>query len=161
MQPTVYMVHIICLQCLNSHLPAIDTLSLPAWSGHNTTKWQPNPPTVRFRESFFFFAKSRGRPTPALALFGGERGRAKRGRGAQFWWPFSWLWRGAAPSCPSQPGNRSWCWRQSSGSGTSRTAGNRGECPSAGWSLGSGRCDTSRIPLQGWGDKVISAAEFL
>lgn len=60
-------------------------------------------------------------------------------------------------SCPSQPGSRSWCWRQSSGSGTFHTARNRGECPSAGWSLGSGRCDKSHILLQGQQHRYINS----
>lgn len=152
MHPTVYVVHIICLQSLNSHLPAIDTLSLPARSGHNTTKQQPNPPAVRFRESF---SRIKGASDPSFGPSGGEKGGGREGRGSPVLVAFSWLWRGAAPSCPSQPGSRSWCWRQSSGSGTSHTAGNRGECPSAGWSLGSGRCDTSHIPLQGGGQLLV------
>jgi len=104
MHPTVYVVHIICLQCLNSHLPAIDTLSLPARSGHNTTKRQPNPPAVRFRESFL---RIKGASHPSVGLRLGRELEAKRGGGSPVLVAFSWLWRGAAPSCPSQPGNRS------------------------------------------------------
>lgn len=67
------------------------------------------------------------------------------GVGGVLW--FSWPWHGAAPFCWWRPGSQSWCWPLSNGSGTSRTAGSRGECPSAGWCLASGRCDKSHTPL--------------
>lgn len=54
---------------------SLDTLSLPARSGHDTTKQQPNPPTVRFRESFQRI-KGGVRP-PAPALLRGEKGRPR------------------------------------------------------------------------------------
>lgn len=51
------------------------------------------------------FCKSRGRPTPASALLGRRGGR--EGRRSPVLVAFSWLWRGAVPSCPSRPGSRS------------------------------------------------------
>lgn len=141
--------------CGTHHLLTMPEPHLSALLSHSLLGWAMTPlnnsQTLPQFDSESPFSESRGRPTPALALLRGEtRGRERRESPVSV--VFSWLWRGAAPSCPSQPGSRSWCWRQSSGSGTFHTARNRGECPSAGWSLGSGKCDTSHIPLQGWED---------
>lgn len=126
-----------------SALPLHST-PLPAWLGHTLNMKNSQALPQSDSESFQWIKWA------SFSCFSPTGGWWAEGRGGS---PvskvFSWLWRGAALSCPSQPGSRSWCWRQSSGSGTFHTARNRGECPSAGWSLGSGRCGRSHILLQG------------
>lgn len=100
MHPTVYVVHIICLQCLNPicHLQILSH-SLPG-QAHDTTKQQPNPPAVRFRESF---QRTKGAPNPSSALLGGGRGE-ERGRPREDGEPsFGGLQLALARSCALLP----------------------------------------------------------
>lgn len=96
--------------CGTHHLLTVPEPHLSALLSHSLLGWAMTPlnnsQTLPQFDSESPFSESRGRPTPALALLRGEtRGRERRESPVSV--VFSWLWRGAAPSCPSQPGSRS------------------------------------------------------